>query len=315
MFDVSIENLWHCWLAFVRGKKRSAAIEDFAYHLEDNLFALRADLISGSYCHGSYRQFTVIDSKRREISVAAVHDRIVHRLLYEYLVPLFDPRFIYDAWSCRRDKGLLGAILRAQEFAHKFPRAYVWRMDIKKFFDSIHHDTLLQLLIARNIDPMALGLCKKIIESYKTRSGFGMPIGNLTSQIFANIYLNEFDRYAAHIIHPLRYMRYGDDALFLMPSRTAAEALREKACAFIREKLYLKINPKNDIVVPIRRGIKFLGVWLYPGGRRLVSRVRKRMDIKLSAGNIASYSGLIRHHEPKRQRVVFHWKLYERIIR
>ena len=314
MLNVSIENLWHCWLAFARGKKRSVAIEEFAYYLENNLFALRSDLTRDSYSHGGYRYFITTDSKRRNIAVASVRDRIVHRLLYQYLVPLFDPRFIYDVWSCRKGKGLLGAIERAQDFAHQFPNAFVWRMDIKKFFDSVHHKTLIQLLTARNIDRTALSLCKTVIESYQNKQGFGMPIGNLTSQIFSNIYLNEFDRYAVHTIRPLRYMRYGDDALFITSSRAETEAMRAKASIFASETLSLTINPKNDIIVPIKRGIKFLGVWIYPRGRRLVTRARKRVDMKLSAGNIASYSGLIQHHEPKRRQIELTWKIYERII-
>lgn len=314
MFDVSIENLWRAWLAFRIGKRRSAATFEFAYSLEHNLFALHTELTQGTYRHGAYRQFTVTDSKRRKISVAPVRDRIVHRLLYEYLVLLFDQRFIYDAWSCRKGKGLLAAIERAQDFAHRFSRAYVWRMDIKKFFDSVHHDTLLKLLTMRNIDPVALALCKTIIESYQTRAGFGIPIGNLTSQVFANIYLNELDRYAMHTIHPLRYMRYGDDALFLMPSQSATDAIRGKVSVFARETLHLTINPKNDIVVPVRRGVKFLGTWIYPHGRRIVTSVRARIGKQLASENVASYSGLVRRHESEREHIKFHWLLYERII-
>lgn len=314
-FDVTVEVLWEAWLAFRRGKARSAAIEEFAYYLESNLLDLLADLLGGSYTHGTYKRFVVTDSKRREISVAAVRDRVVHRLLYDYLTRVFDHRFSYDAWSCRKDKGLTAAIKRVQEFARGFPRAYFWRMDIKKFFDSIHQPALIRFLGRPGMDERALGVCKLIIRSYATEPERGMPIGNLTSQIFANVYLNELDRYSAYCIRPLRYARYGDDAIFVFPSLDAAKTGRELAKNFIEKELSLTINPKSDIVKPVRWGIKYLGVWIYPSGKGLMNSVRSRIDERLEWANVSSYSGLVSQNEPERIRALFDWKLYEKIIR
>lgn len=314
-FDVTVEVLWGAWLAFRRGKECAAAIEEFAYYLENNLLDLLANLLDGSYKHGAYKRFVVTDSKRREISVAAVRDRVVHRLLYDYLTRVFDHRFSYDAWSCRKDKGLTAAIKRVQEFARGFPHAYFWRMDIKKFFDSVHQPTLMRFLGRPRIDEQALDLCESIIKSYATEPERGMPIGNLTSQIFANVYLNELDRYAAHYIRPLRYARYGDDAIFVFPSLSVAKAGRELAKSFIENELSLTINPKSDIVKPIRQGIKYLGVWIYPSGKGLMNSVRSRIDERLEWANVSSYSGLVSQNEPERIRTLFDWKLYEKIIR
>lgn len=139
----------------------------FQFYLEKNLFDLQRDLENGDYCHGTYRMFVVCDNKRREISVAGIRDRVIHRLIYDYLVPIFDKIFIYDAWSCRTGKGLLGAIERAQEFLKKNPRSYVWRGDVKKFFDSVDLEILIKLIERRISDPKTLWLIREVISSFQ----------------------------------------------------------------------------------------------------------------------------------------------------
>lgn len=166
MLNVSIESLWHAWVLFRRGKKRSVAIEEFAYALEDNLLSLHRELDRGRYRHGGYRQFTVTDNKRRDISVASVRDRVVHRLVYEYLVELYDCTFIFDAWSCRKEKGLLGAVERTQDFLRRYPRSFIWRSDITKFFDSVSQDVLLKILRRKINDEKVFWLLKEILSSY-----------------------------------------------------------------------------------------------------------------------------------------------------
>ena len=141
--DVSVPDLWYAWRRFRKGKRRSAELEDFTYHLEQHLFRLAEDLDTGSYRHGGYRIFYVTDNKKRRIAVASIRDRIVHRLLYEYLVPVYDPTFISDVWSCRKGKGLLGAIERTQQLLHRHPQSIVWRADVVKFFDNVDRDVLL----------------------------------------------------------------------------------------------------------------------------------------------------------------------------
>ena len=140
----------------------------FQFNLEKNLSDLQCDLENGNYRHGSYRKFTVCDNKRREISVSGIRDRIVHRILYDYLAPIFDKTFICDAWSCRKGKGLLGAIERAQEFLKKNPRAYVWRADIRKFFDSVDQSILIKLIQRKVSDPKMLWLIREVVSSFST---------------------------------------------------------------------------------------------------------------------------------------------------
>jgi RNA-directed DNA polymerase len=163
--DFSLSNIWYSWRKFRKGKKRSAELEDFTYHLEKNLFLLFENLNSGSYHHGGYKIFYVMDNKKRRIAVAGIHDRVVHRLLYEYLVPIYDPTFIFDAWSCRKGKGLLGAIERTQELFRRNPDGFVWRADVIKFFDNVDRDILFRLLQGKIFDSQALWLLKNIVDS------------------------------------------------------------------------------------------------------------------------------------------------------
>lgn len=197
-------------------------ISDFEYNLEANLLSLASDIQSGIYKHGTYRYFEVNDSKRRLIAVAEVRDRVVHRLLYEHLVNIYDKRFIYHVWSCRQGKGLTGAINVAQDNMRRYRNGWVVRSDIRKFFDNVDQTVLLEIL-ARHLDIVALRLCKEVIISYRASGKqVGMAIGNLTSQIFANIYLNEFDRYVVHYLKPLAYIRYGDDFMSWWPNEAVA---------------------------------------------------------------------------------------------
>ena len=190
--DVGLSNIWRSW--FHSPKKTPPTFNhDFQYNLEKNIFELFKDLNDGKYRHGGYKKFVVSDNKRREISVASIRDRVVHRLVYDYLAPIYDKTFIYDAWSCRVGKGLLGAIERAQTFLKNHLRSYVWKGDVKKFFDSVDQKTLLKILSFKIKDERAYNLLKEIIYSFQSdvidkAGGVGIPIGNLTSQIFANVY-------------------------------------------------------------------------------------------------------------------------------
>jgi len=166
--DLSLRNIWLSWFAFRKGKRATEDLHEFQFNLEKNLFELNRDLENGTYCHGGYRKFIICDNKKREISCAGIRDRVVHRLLYDYLVPIFDKTFIYDAWSCRKGKGLIGAIERAQEFLRKNPRSYVWRADVRKFFESVDQKVLIKLIQRKVSDQKALCLIKEIIFSYPT---------------------------------------------------------------------------------------------------------------------------------------------------
>ena len=138
-----------------------------------------------------------------------------------------------------------------------------------------------------------------------------MPIGNLTSQIFANIYLNEFDRFVMHTLKPLGYVRYGDDFIMLCRDKWEAGVYRERLIALMLSELKLRINSKNDIIVPVRRGIRFLGVEIWNNGRRLKERMSKRWRKRFSAQNAASYRAMVWKHCGRRDKKYLLWRVAE----
>jgi RNA-directed DNA polymerase len=174
--DLGLENIWHSWFAFRKCKRPTPELEEFQFGLEGNLSALHRDLNSGTYRHGGYRKFIAHDNKRREISVARIRDRVVHRLVYDYLVPIFDKTFVFDAWSCRVGKGLLGAIKRAQGFLWKNPNSYVWKGDVRKFFDSVDQGVLLGSIFRRVQCPKARWLIQEVVGSFPQREREPLPV-------------------------------------------------------------------------------------------------------------------------------------------
>ncbi len=164
--DLGLENIWKAWFDFRHGKKRTPEIEQFSYYLEEQLSALHQELVSSTYRHGGYHTFTVTDNKRRVISVASIRDRVVHRLLYNYLVPIYNKLFYDDVWSCRPNKGVVGSIERVQKFVTGCPRVFVWRTDITKFFDHVNGEALMQMLRRTIAYPNALWLLEEIIVSF-----------------------------------------------------------------------------------------------------------------------------------------------------
>lgn len=314
--DLGLRNIWETWFEFKKGKRFTSDLNDFQYHLEQNLHALFKDLNNRTYRHRGYRKFIVCDNKRREISVANVRDRLVHRLIYDYLNPIYDKIFIFDAWSCRRNKGLLGAIERAQRFLELNPHGFIWKGDVKKFFDSVDQQVLLSMIALKIHDLKALYLLQEIIFNYSSFKGErkGMPIGNLTSQIFANIYLNELDRFVKHWVKPKAYLRYGDDFIVIETDLKKLKFSRTKTIDFLNIKLKLQMNMKSNKIIKAAHGLKFLGVKLWPSGRTLNRRNHLRIKEKLKMNNISSYSGLITKHGNVKQMKYFNWLVYEKIF-
>lgn len=318
--DLSLLNIWRSWFKFRKGKKKTQELEIFSYFLEENLRRLHFDLVSGGYQHGEYHTFMIADNKPREIRVASMRDRVVHRLLYEYLYEIYDKIFIFDVWSCRQGKGLLGAIERMQKFLKKYPNSFVWRADIKKFFDNVDQKVLLEILFLRINDPETINLLKEVITSYSTQtkegnrdSSKGIPIGNLTSQIFANIYLNELDRFVKHIVKPKAYLRYGDDFVIISEDLEKLKQIRKRVINFLQEKLQLEINAKSDIMVKARWGLKFLGVEIFSQGRRLNKKNWQRAKTRVNWQNVPSYNGLVKQHSQEKRVKEFSWIILEKL--
>jgi retron-type reverse transcriptase len=261
----------------------------------------------------------VNDTKKREIVMVSIRDRFVHRLLYEHLVGIYDKTFIFDVWSCREGKGLLGAMKRAQDFLVTNRHGFLWRGDVRKFFDSVDHTTLLSILTRRINDDVTMRLLKQVIDSYSKSSVLrsvegdislsrcGIAIGNVTSQVLSNIYLNELDRYVKHELRVKKYLRYGDDFVLFTNNRSEAVQYRILVEKFLHNQLFLSLHSRNDVIFPCRDGLKFLGCMLYPTRRRLQKRVWNRVLTRMNRQNVSSYFGLVRAHCNTEAKRIFDW--------
>ncbi len=167
--DFSYLQLYKAWEKFKKGKKKTQSIDEFAYSLEDNLQKLGKDINNRCYKHGDYKKVVILEKKRRDLAVAEVRDRVVHRLVYDELVNIWDKSFDPDVWSSRTSKGLHGALARTQKLLQKHQYSYVWRADITKFFDHVRHDVLLDCINHKTQSNSKLfWLCNEIINSYST---------------------------------------------------------------------------------------------------------------------------------------------------
>lgn len=163
------------------------------------------DLANGTYKHGVYKHLTLHQKKRSDLALAPIRDRLVHRLIYEKLVQQFDGTFDFDVWSCRKGKGLTACLERAKHFVASNQRGLFWKGDITKFYQNVDKEKLKEFVARRIKDSNLLNLTYAVIDSFEQ----GIPLGNLSSQVFANIYLHEWDRFVRHTLKAKAYLRYG----------------------------------------------------------------------------------------------------------
>lgn len=297
---ISIDNLFNAWSKFSKGKRKKTDVMEFEFNLEDNLFELAESLVTKTYKHGIYERFVIHDPKRRVIHKARVRDRIVHQALVNIVEPIFDQRFIYDSYSCRINKGSHRAVKRLHYWINKIGQnhtktVYALKCDIKLFFASVHHDLLLKLFSRWIQDTDTLWLARVIIDSFHVSHSKGVPLGNVTSQLFANVYLNEFDRFVKHSLREKYYMRYCDDFLILHRSRDYLVGLISSIQNFLENELGLSLHGKKIIIRTPSQGIDFLGYVVLEYATVLRSKTKKRMIRKVNYGNLPSYLGLCSH--------------------
>lgn len=297
---VSAENLLASWRLFKRGKKRKTEIANFEYRLEENLFRLRRGLLDKTYEHGDYFGFYVHDPKTRHIHKSDIRDRVLHHAVFRVLNPIFEPTFIAESFSCRVDKGTHRAVEKLYRMLRKVSRnntqtCWALKCDIQKFFASVDHQMLLKIIGKKIKDPKALWLVSEIIGSFPQ----GVPIGNLTSQLFANIYLNELDQYIKQTLKIPFYLRYTDDFIILNRSKEELTATLGSIRTFLQEKLLLQLHPRKVIFRKLHQGVDFLGYVQFPHHRLLRSRTKKRIINKLNLGvswdALNSYLGVLSH--------------------
>ncbi len=286
-------NLWQGMISF-RSLLR-AALTAFHFNLESELWRLHQELADQTYRPGRYHSFYVHEPKTRLISAAPYRDRVVHHALTQVLEPIFERSFIHDSYACRKGKGTHAAVRRAQHFSRRF--RYVLKADIRKFFPSLDHE-ILKGLIARKIkDPHVLWLVGRIIGSSNPQEAVtmyfpgddlftpserrrGIPIGNQTSQFFANVSLDPLDHFVTDRLRFGGYVRYVDDFLVFSNDKSELTEARDHIAKFL-VRLRLRLHPTKNTVFPVTEGIRFLGYRVFPTHRLLVKdnvhRFRRRV--------------------------------------
>lgn len=303
---ISLENLLEAWKEFVRGKKKKKDVQAFELHLMDNILALHRELLSKTYRHGSYEAFSITDPKPRNIHKALVRDRLLHHALYRVLYPFFDRTFIADSYSCRKDKGAHKALQRFETFGRKasgnhMKTLWVLKCDVRKFFASIDQTILFHLLKQRISDPDTLWLLARVIGSFSsTEKGIGLPLGNLTSQLLVNIYMNEFDQFVKHRVKAKYYIRYADDFVVFSQSKEELKSILVLIDAFLKLNLRLDLHPDKVFIKTLASGVDFLG-WVHFPDHRVLRTVTKRRMMKRieetegKEETVASYLGMLSH--------------------
>lgn len=309
---ISVENLLEAWKEFIRGKRGKRDVQEFSLRLMDNILELHRELSTGAYRHGGYYAFRISDPKPRQIHKASVRDRLVHHAIYRILYPFFDTLFIADSFSCRIGKGTHRALNRFRFFFRKVSRnnmrtCWVLKCDIRKFFESIDHTVLLFLLRRHIPDERILSLLQSIIQSFHAeQTSKGLPLGNLTSQLLVNIYMNEFDQFVKQRLKVRYYIRYADDFVLFSEDRGWLLEQIEPIKRFLSDELRLTLHPHKMSITTVASGVDFLGWVHFPDHRILRTTTKRRMMNRIrthpTRETINSYFGLLRYGNARKLR-------------
>lgn len=290
-------NLYTSYLNARKGKRYRNEVLAFSSNLEENLIQIQNELIWEAYQVSPYRQFFVYEPKKRLIMALPFKDRIVQWGIYLVVNPLLDRRYIEDSYACRIGYGAHKSVAKLQKWLRELQRfnLYVLRLDVAKYFYRIDHDVLMNILSRIIKDSKTLNLLDVIVrcdhESFGLNlddtdfsqgliPGVGMPIGNLSSQMFANLYLNELDQYIKHELKVKYYMRYMDDSLMLHWDKKVLWEIKNCAESFLEDRLKLRLNEKTCIRAA-SQGIDWVGFRVWPTHIRLRKSSAKRMKRRL----------------------------------
>jgi retron-type reverse transcriptase len=292
---IAFDNLLRAARTSCKGKRFRPAVAAFHFDLERQLWRLHEELATRAYRPGPYTTFHICEPKERLISAAPYRDRVVHHALTQVLEPIFERSFSPDSYACRKGKGTHAAVDRCQEHARRF--RYVLKADVRKFFPSIDHPVLKGLLARKVKDGDVLWLADSIIDHSNPQEEVqqwfagddlfapgerrrGLPLGNQTSQFFANVYLDPLDHFVADRLRAGAYVRYCDDFLVFADDKARLADIRG-LIADLLGRLRLRLHPDKNVVFPIRHGIAFLGYRIFRTHRLLakanVWRFRRRL--------------------------------------
>lgn len=313
---ISLKNLLAAWHEFKRGKTGKVEVQEFEFNLENNFFQLHQVLRDKIWFPVPYTAFYIRDPKWRHIHKAIVIDRVFNQALFRKLYPVFDKNFIHDSYSCREEKGTHRGVVRLDHFIRQVSTnytkpAYALKCDVKKFFDSVNHESLFKMIEKEIKDEDILSIINKIIGSFHTIPGCGLPLGNVTSQLFANIYLNELDQFVKHKLKAKYYLRYCDDFVILNENKDWLVDLIPKINCFLEDRLQLTLHPKKIVLRKVFQGVDFLGYVVMPHHKVLRTKTKnrtikkvERLRRELFLGKISqeyfnavlqSYLGMLKH--------------------
>ena len=294
----SFENLHIAFRKAKRNKGFNLHIAEFELNLEAELFKLKHELETTTYEPRPLRQFPIREPKTRLISASHFRDRVVHHALCNVIETIFDKTFIYDSYANRKFKGTLAAVLKFDEYKRKvsgngrlLPDAkdnnqvfgYALKADIRHYFDTVDHEILIRIIERKIKDEKVLWLIKKILDNHVSElPGKGMPIGNLTSQFFANIYLNELDYFVKHKLKAKHYIRYVDDFMLLNPTKQILEEWKNQINGFLKNNLKLDLHPEKSKVMALQSGTKFLGFRVFYKYKLLKKSNIRRMKHRIN---------------------------------
>ncbi len=269
----AIDNLMLAFCKARRGKLHRQEVIDYSLNLVENLLNLRDKLLNGTLQVGNYHYFEIYDPKKRKICAASFEERIVHHAIINVCKDRFERNLIYETYATREGKGVYAAINRARVAVHKYP--YVAKLDVRKYFDSINHNVLKAKLLRIFKDKKLLCLLNSIIDSYQTAPSTGIPIGNLTSQYFANFYLSSLDHLVKEKFKVPIYVRYMDDILLAADSREELKKIVLDIKNLLKTELFLEL--KSAQICNVNCGVSFLGYTLFPNFILLNRRSKLRL--------------------------------------
>ncbi len=271
------ENLRLAFWKAQKGKRFSRQVQAYRGDLGENLAILRSQIISGRVLVGDYHLFTIFDPKQREICAPAFREQVLHHALMNVCHPYFERKQIFDSYAGRKGKGTYAALNRAGYFTKKY--SFFIKLDVRKFFGSIPHGLLKKQLTAMFKERQLLSLFGKIIDSYPNKAKRGLPIGNLTSQYFANHYLSGLDHFIKEDLSCKAYMRYMDDMIIWGNDKSRLLEIHLEILKYVHEKLQLELKPL--ILNKCQNGVPCLGYMVFPYYIRLSQRSKQRFIRKL----------------------------------
>lgn len=310
----SLDNLLLAYRKAKKGKSKKWYVKKFEKNLNTNLLELKHGLETQTYSPKTLKRFIIRDPKTRVIHASHFRDRVVHHAICNIIEPIFDKTFIYDSYANRKNKGSLAAVNRFDYFQKKVSDngrlakkaednnmviGYVLKADIKHYFNTVNHVILLKIIGKKIKDEKVLWLIKIILRNNLDGSETGMPIGNLTSQFFANVYLNDLDNFIKHKLKAKYYLRYVDDFVILHKNKNVLLAWKNKIDSFLKSRLKIELHEQKSQIYPLHKGIDLLGYRMF-----YHYRLSSKKNIRIMEEKLKRFEEMCKNNEISRQKII-----------